>query len=155
MAKITCVRGNNRGDEFPVHEGKNIIGRSQNCSVVLFDKKCSHQHFQLYKSGHRYSICDMASRNGTLLNGKFISDSFTNCKVGDLIQAGETMLQLSEKPIGNLVDQTATDVAEELQSKNSTKILDDVYHHLPPHKHANKGSNKKGLSRLVSKIFRR
>ncbi|MFW5996609.1 MAG: FHA domain-containing protein [Lentisphaeria bacterium] len=151
MAKLSCVRGNNKGDEFPVHEGKNTVGRAQDCHIVLFDKKCSHQHFKLYKCGNRYSICDLESRNGTLLNGKFISASFKPCKVGDLIQAGETMLLLSDKPIGNIVDRTATDVVEELQNKNFEKVLDKAYHSLPDNKHPH--DSPKGLRRLIHKIF--
>jgi len=130
MTKLVCMGGNNKGDQFLVHEGLNTVGRSHDCTVVLFDKKCSRQHFQIVKKGNRYSVKDLDSLNGTSLNGKILDRTYSSCKIGDIIKAGDTILKLSDKAIGNVIDQTATDVAEELQTGKYDKVLSETYNAL-------------------------
>lgn len=127
MSKLTCISGNNKGDEFPLHEGQNTAGRAHDCNIVVFDQQCSRQHVQIWKRGDNFSIKDLNSRNGTYLNGKKLDQSYETVKIGDTINIGNTAMQLSDKPIGTMLDQTATDVAEELQTKQYDKLLNKTY----------------------------
>ncbi|MCF7854654.1 MAG: FHA domain-containing protein [Candidatus Pacebacteria bacterium] len=123
MSKLTCIHGLNKGDEFPVHEGKNVIGRASDAGIVLFDKKCSRNHCMIVKKGNHYSIADCDSTNGTKLNGKTIGSNAKTCKFGDKIRIGKTVLILSDKAIGNFVQQTASDVAADLQKRKYGTLL--------------------------------
>lgn len=125
MSKLVCTRGLNRGDEFTLHEGKNIIGRAADCRITLFDKKCSRNHCEIIKRGRHYSISDLNSTNGTRLNGKPLKRT-KSLKETDRIRIGKTVLELSEKAVGGVLDQTASDVAAELQSGKYGKLLDDA-----------------------------
>ncbi len=114
MSKLVCRQGSNEGDEFPVGEGTTLIGRTGECNITLFDRKCSRAQCEIHKKGGYYSIDDLESRNGTFVNGKRLHKA-QSLRVGDQIRIGATVLELSDKPIGDLVTQTATDVAAELQ----------------------------------------
>lgn len=126
MSKLTCTSGLNHGDEFPLMLGINVIGRNdKSCQVNLFDKKISHKHCQIVREGKTCVLEDIGSRNGTFLNGKLITKR-SLIKAGDVIAVGETKLVYSEKPVGNLVQQTASDVAAELQEKRFGKLLESA-----------------------------
>lgn len=124
MSKLICIKGDNRGDEFALAEGTNVIGRAPSCTVTLFDKKCSREHCHIHKRGRYYSVEDLESTNGTLLNGKKLSPGKNvTMNMDDQLRIGKTVLQLSEKAVGNLLTQTAVDVAADMQSKQYDKLL--------------------------------
>ena len=151
MSKITCTTGNNRGDEFALHEGKNVIGRSQDCQVTLFDKKCSRNHCLIIKKGKHYSIHDMESRNGTLLNGKPVPEKPKTCKIGDVIAIGRTRLTLSDKPLGSFLDQAATDAAADLQRGKYGQLLSSTSQDLRHHTE----EKPKGFLESLKSLFRK
>jgi len=122
MAKLVCIAGMNKGDEFPLPEGTSTIGRDRTCDIILYDKKCSRVHCKVHCKGKFFTVEDNESRNGTFLNRKRISKR-TNLSEGDHIHLGSTTLELSEKPIGDLIDQTAAEVAAELADQK----FDDVF----------------------------
>lgn len=64
------------------------LGRAQNCHVVLEDKKSSRRHLLITKKDGKYSIRDLGSSNGTLVNGERIEEQELHS--GDVIQIGET-----------------------------------------------------------------
>jgi pSer/pThr/pTyr-binding forkhead associated (FHA) protein len=126
MSKLVCVHGMNKGDEFPLYEGKNVVGRAPESSVLLFDKKCSRNHCIIHKKGRHYSVEDLDSRNGTLLNGKRVTSKAKSAAFGDVIKIGKTVLVLSDKAVGSVVNQTASDVAAALQTDKFDKLLTDA-----------------------------
>ena len=126
MSKLICVHGLNKGDEFTLHEGRNVIGRGADASIVLFDKKCSRNHCVIVKKGKHYSVADCDSTNGTKLNGKALTENAKSCKFGDRIRIGKTVLVLSGKAIGDFIQQTASDVAADLQKSKYEKLLTDA-----------------------------
>lgn len=74
--------------------GVYIIGRD-GADVALDDVKVSRKHAELGLYGEgAYVLRDLASTNGTWLNGRRISEK-AKLKHWDLIQVGETRLRLS------------------------------------------------------------
>jgi len=124
MSKLVCTAGMNKGDEFTLTEGTNTLGRGQECKIVVFDKKCSRIHCQIIKKEKYYALEDLNSRNGTFLNGKPILKKSTPIKDGDHIRLGRTILTLSEKGAGGMIEQVATEASEELQKKGYAKLVD-------------------------------
>ncbi len=122
MAKLVCIAGMNKGDEFPLPEGTTTIGRDRTCDIILYDKKCSRVHCQVHCKGKFYAVEDLNSRNGTFLNRKKITKR-RDLQEGDRIHLGSTTLELSEKPIGDLLDQTAAEVAAELADQEFGKVF--------------------------------
>ena len=56
--------------EIDLEPGEFIIGRSSSCNLTLEDPLVSRRHVMINISDSRATICDLGSRNGTLLNGE-------------------------------------------------------------------------------------
>ncbi len=74
--------------QYEIADDKIIIGRSQQCHVVLEDKRSSRQHAVIRKVDSKYFIKDQGSANGTLVNGEKIDDY--ELQSGDEIKIGDT-----------------------------------------------------------------
>ncbi len=153
MSKLICIKGDNRGDEFPLTEGTNVIGRAPSCTVTLFDKKCSREHCHVHKKGRYYSVEDLDSTNGTLLNGKKLPPGKNaSMKMDDQLRIGKTVLQLSDKAVGNLLTRTAVDVAADMQSKQYDKLLSSAAQDASKHG-KNRCPQKKSLLERIKALF--
>lgn len=157
MSKLMCLAGMNKGDEFALAEGNNVLGRTGDATIVLFDKKCSRLHCQVVKKGSYYSVEDLSSRNGTFLNGKQLRKA-TSMKPGDKIRIGKTILELSEKAVGNLLEQTATEVAADLQGRQYQDLVSNaaaavVLKH--DKSDQGRGTTQTGLRGLLRRLFNR
>ncbi len=156
MSKLICVKGANKGDQFTLHEGKNIIGRDQTAGIILFDKQTSRNHCQIFKKGCHYSVQDLESRNGTQLNKKKLGPKPASIRAGDKIKIGKTVLQLSEKGVGGLLDQTASDVAAELQTRKFGKLMDSAsLNVVAQQEHDATEQTNSGLFAILRRLFRR
>jgi pSer/pThr/pTyr-binding forkhead associated (FHA) protein len=164
MSKLVCTAGMNRGDEFPLSEGNNVLGRSKDeCQIALFDKKCSRIHCQIIKKGSYYAIEDLNSRNGTYVNGKALLKK-SPIRPGDHIHIGKSIFILSEKAVGGLLQQTATEVAAELQDKRFDKLMGaatrDAVHHVEAHERTLQAQEAKrkgpeGVRGFFARLLRR
>lgn len=160
MSKLVCTAGMNRGDEFPLSEGTNLVGRNKDeCQIALFDKKCSRVHCQIIKKGGYYAIEDLNSRNGTYVNGKPLTKK-SPIKPGDHVHIGKSIFVLSEKAVGGLLQQTATEVAAELQDKRFDKLMGaasrDAVHHVEEHERSLQATKSPGgLRGFFRRLFRR
>ena len=125
MSKLLCIKGMNEGDEFPLKEGKNLVGRRKHCDAVLFDRSCSREQCWIHKTRNYHLVEDLDSSNGTFVNGHRLTKR-TEMEEDDLLEVGTTVLQLSLKPVGNLADRVARDVTEELTGEEYTKLFKAV-----------------------------
>jgi len=98
MLRLVCVSGMNKNDEFPVMDGKYVIGRNAACDIVVFDKQVSRRHCEFFKRGRYQTVEDLNSRHGTYVNGKQITKREI-IELGDQIKLGHTRLVLSDKPV--------------------------------------------------------
>lgn len=73
--------------KFLLAEGKNVVGRSPDCQIIINEKGVSREHFAIHVKGQIFTIEDLGSKNGTFLNGKNIKSA--ELKNGDEIIAGE------------------------------------------------------------------
>lgn len=70
-----------------------IGGRDSSCHILIRDQRVSRKQFEIRKSGTSYSILDLGSVNGTLLNGNPISNTEPYpLKSGDAISVLENYL---------------------------------------------------------------
>lgn len=66
-----------------------IAGREDGCGIQLNDRKASRRQFELTSSAQGYFIRDLASSNGTLLNGSLLAaDELKPLRSGDVITVG-------------------------------------------------------------------
>ena len=62
-------------------------GRSQGNHVCLKDESVAMSHFRIYRNGQEYSVYDLGTKKGTLVNGQRTEKVVL--KAGDVVQAGE------------------------------------------------------------------
>jgi hypothetical protein len=71
-----------------------LIGRNQDCGLVLGDTLASRHHARIDCVPGRWTITDMNSSNGTLVNGVRVTSQALN--PGDQIQIGSTVLRFEQ-----------------------------------------------------------
>jgi pSer/pThr/pTyr-binding forkhead associated (FHA) protein len=71
-----------------------VGGRDLTCSLFIDNPKISRKQFELYREGEHYFIRDLGSSNGTLVNGRGISQSeWTHLESSDVITIVDWSLQ--------------------------------------------------------------
>lgn len=91
---LTVIEGDLKGKSFDITGvGTYTIGR-RDCDVVLDDEKVSRKHASIIiVQADRYAVQDLASRNGTFVNGVRLSRR--NIQHNDLIRIGNTTLRFT------------------------------------------------------------
>lgn len=92
LAWLIVTIGSNMGQEYALHKDEAyIIGRSSFASdIALEDDFVSGQHAKIRFENGRFIIFDLASSNGTLVNGQQIMRH--GLVAGDIVQIGQTRL---------------------------------------------------------------
>jgi pSer/pThr/pTyr-binding forkhead associated (FHA) protein len=67
------------------------IGRGSDRAVCLPDRACSRQHAEIHRLGARFILRDLASVNGTYVNGKRVVE--TSLEDGDELRIGATLFR--------------------------------------------------------------
>ena len=109
-AKFTVVRGGRKGQEFPLEEGNNLIGRwdpeTGSFPEVDLDAddpeaKISRKHALCRIENGKITVEDIGSLNGTYVNRgqRLQPGSPTDIKNGDEIIIGKTFLKLVVEPL--------------------------------------------------------
>ncbi len=76
-------------------EAKNIVvGRGEDCEVIVADKSCSRHHASFYDENGTLKVQDLQSSNGTFLRGKKVG--IVNVSVGSRIQLGNVLVVVLE-----------------------------------------------------------
>jgi len=84
LGQFTCYLKDS-GNVYPLHLGVNSVGRLPDNDVVLRDEHVSRRHCAVVvHTDFRCDLHDVASKNGTILNGKKIAGP-TKLRPGDQI----------------------------------------------------------------------
>ena len=81
---------NNR--RFDLFEGTTRIGRDSESDIMLSDPAVSRPHAQIRETHGHFTLTDMGSSSGTLLNGKKLRSPLV-LQNGDEITLGDTVLR--------------------------------------------------------------
>lgn len=73
MTKLYVLDGPNRGLSFDLQGDTIDIGRSPDNDIQLKDAYISRKHLKMLRSGGKYFIKDLESKNGTFLDSEPIS----------------------------------------------------------------------------------
>ena len=66
--------GSQRPQQWAVSKDEMIIGRGEECDIVLPVRQISRHHVKIYRDGDVYFIRDLDSKNGTWINGEPLKD---------------------------------------------------------------------------------
>lgn len=85
---LLIQRGMRAGTSITLQSGQNLIGRDDDCEIVIPDEGVSRRHATITVKAEGAFIADMGSANGTMLNSVQISDAVW-LKANDVIQLGQ------------------------------------------------------------------
>ena len=77
---------------YPVHEGSNILGRSNDCDFRLPDTGVSRQHTEIIWDGSTAFLVDLQSTNGTTVNDQPVEN--WELADGDVITVGNSNIEV-------------------------------------------------------------
>jgi len=103
--KFTVVDGPDAGSVFTPISGTVVIGRGQNCEVVLHDSIVSRRHCVVRSEREDFVVTDLHTANGTFLNSPKMRISSCALRNGDEIVLGKSRLRVElpvsekEKPV--------------------------------------------------------
>jgi hypothetical protein len=90
---LVAMSGQQKGQDFRLHDGQNILGSAPDADVQLNDPTVSGKHASLrYKEG-KFFLMDLDSSNGTFLNDGATAIAREELKDNDVIRAGELVLK--------------------------------------------------------------
>ncbi len=94
MAILRVEDGPDSGKQIQLDGEKALLlcGRQEDLDLVLTDSAVSSQHFRLVKKGHSFTVTDLGSKHGLLVDGKKTTKS--QLRDGSEIQVGNTVLRL-------------------------------------------------------------
>lgn len=73
---ILIIRGDQMSpQQWTMQKDDIIIGRGEECDIMLPERQISRQHLRLYREGDAYYVEDLESRNGTWLNNEPLKGS--------------------------------------------------------------------------------
>jgi len=90
VASLFVIRGRDQGTRFQLEEAVHTVGRTQDNSVRLHDTEVSRSHAELLRKGDSYVLRDLASSNGTFVNGQPATER--ELVSGDQLQLGRSLI---------------------------------------------------------------
>ncbi len=139
MAHLIAKSGDRTGEKIPLAQVTSL-GRGTDMDIRLDDATASKRHARILRNDKaQYVIEDLASSNGTFLNGKMVTTKQLN--EGDQIRIGGTTFEfrrpeaesiVAAEPLGEtLVDIEADDQATSALVRSSVDASFETSHHIP------------------------
>src|SRR5262245_13915077 len=116
---LKVLEGAKSGAKVAIKKAEFVIGRSPECHLSAGSTAVSRKHCAILRSDNRVAIKDLGSRNGTLVNGKKITDEI-ELATGDEVTIGPLKFLVTitpgiannKKPEVKTVAEAAVRVAE-------------------------------------------
>ena len=96
---LVIVNGELAGRRFSVGSGPLRLGRSSSNDIHVPDGELSRNHCLFEPLGETgLRVTDLASANGTVVNGEMIGSDPVELKDGDVIEVGQTVIRVGNEP---------------------------------------------------------
>lgn len=94
-AKIVVVSSNFAGQEFPLTNKEMVIGRGDECDIIVDHRSVSQSHAKIVReTSGTYKIVDLNSKNGIKVSGE--EYKAVHLKRGDIIELGHVKFRFVE-----------------------------------------------------------
>jgi Nif-specific regulatory protein len=91
-AYLVIREGSKWTDVFRLVEGESVtVGRAPTNAIVVKDERCSRNHAEIFQVKSQWTLRDLDSRNGTLVDGQRITSDYP-LEPGDIIRIGNSHL---------------------------------------------------------------
>ena len=133
--ELMVTNGPLAGKRFQIGDGGVRLGRSSSNDIHIPDEELSRNHclFEAVGDGD-IRITDLASANGTMVNGKPLGNDPVTLAVGDLIEVGSTVIRVvgdTPAPAGDAVDlglgEKKTDSAKYAPAKRRSPLANALW----------------------------
>ncbi len=84
-AILLVLEGDTTRKNWELNKPTILIGRGNDCDVVVNDRQVSRHHAQIVRDDTGYKLVDLHSKNGTFLNGQQLIGETQSLKDGDQI----------------------------------------------------------------------
>ena len=91
--RLKVIEGKQAGQEILIAGPKFLIGRGEECQLRPNSEAVSRQHCVLQIDDGRATVCDLGSRNGTLVNDQRVEGRYT-LKTGDRLTIGQLRFEV-------------------------------------------------------------
>ncbi len=98
---------------------KTVVGRSEDCDIILKDEMISREHFQVVQRDNQFYIQDLGSKGGAFVNSQRVREKLLDD--GDRITVGPYVLQFSESETPRASGETEG-VAEDLPADLASNL---------------------------------
>jgi len=88
---FVAMSGDQKGEDFRLHDGKNTVGSAGDAQIPLRDSTVSGQHASVRFEDGKFLLTDLDSSNGTFINDKKIVRE--ELKDNDVIRFGEVIVK--------------------------------------------------------------
>jgi transcriptional regulator with GAF, ATPase, and Fis domain len=88
-ARLLVLAGPLKDATLPLPEGEATLGREPSNAIAIADPSVSRRHCLLRRENNRFSVQDLESRNGTLVNGVAVREHWL--RHGDEISTGDSV----------------------------------------------------------------
>jgi hypothetical protein len=90
---FVALTGEQKGLDFRIREGQNIIGSASDADIVLRDPAISGKHASLRYKDEKFTITDLDSTNGTFLNDRTDAIAREELRDNDILRMGDVSLK--------------------------------------------------------------
>ena len=116
---LITMRGDIQGQVFRLRHGRQLVGRRPECDIRLRERAVSGIHAEIVRSQSGVVIRDLASTNGTMVNGARIAESAALTQ-GSLVRIGNCVFKYVDS-------QLDVEFTESLHEKGITDALTGAY----------------------------
>lgn len=94
-AELVVVSSNFAGQEFPLDRNEMVIGRGEECDIIIDHRSVSNTHAKVVREGPEdYKIVDLNSSNGVKIDGEEYKS--VHLERGDIVELGHVKFRFVE-----------------------------------------------------------
>jgi hypothetical protein len=90
---FVALTGEQKGEDFRIHDGQNVIGSAPDADIQLRDTAVSGKHASLRYKDQKFFLTDLDSSNGTFVNEGTTPIAREELKDNDIVRIGEVTLK--------------------------------------------------------------
>ena len=90
---LVALNSDQRGEDFRLREGQNIIGTAGDADIILKDSSVSGRHASIRYRDQKFLLTDLDSLNGTFVNEEREAAARAELKDSDVVRIGGVSLK--------------------------------------------------------------